>query len=423
LAGGVGCGKTEVGIIKSIKKSFDEPNSMGVIASNTYRQLTDSTLTRFLARLDEWKIPHKMNWNRMVLRIAKNPPILCRTLTNWEKLAGIEIGWFYIDEAWGSPVDGFRELSRRLRCPKAKRLEGFLTTNLNGFDWIYDEFYDRPMSDPMVRKQRGLIRATTLDNPLLAEDYLENLRATLTYELLQQWVFAMFVRVNAKACYYNFNRTINVNDKKAEFVRGLPVRLTMDFNYNPLCASVGQQNGGVAWTFDEFVLSKASTWDLCDAFIARFGGYKGDVHVYGDATGARHQTQSTQSDYQIIKQKLGSVFGERLHFRVPRANPPVRDRLNAVNSLMKNANGEARYFVHSRCRKLILDYETAESDEINAFAIDKRDSAGSALTHPSDAAGYWITKEFPIVRPTYSAMNNANQLANISQSQGIKRYV
>lgn len=358
----------------------------------------------------------------MVLRIAKNPPILCRTLTNWEKLAGIEIGWFYIDEAWGSPVDGFRELSRRLRCPKAKRLTGFLTTNLNGFDWIYDEFYDRPMSDPYVRARRGLIRATTLDNPLLAEEYLENLKATLTYELLQQWVFAMFVRTNAKACYYNFNRIVNVDDKKAEFVRGLPVRLTVDFNYNPLCASVGQMRNNVCWTFDEFVLSKASTWDLCDAFISRFGQYKGDIYVYGDATGARHQTQSTQSDYQIIKSKLSSVFGSRLHFKVPRSNPPVRDRLNAVNSKLKNALGEPSYFIHSRCRKLILDLETAESDEINAFAIDKRDTAGAALTHPSDAVGYWLTREFPIVKPTWSVLSGQPQ-ANVSQSQEIRQYV
>lgn len=405
MAGGVGCGKTEVGIVKSVVKSFSEPKSVGVIASNTYRQLTDSTLTRFLQRLDEWKIKHKMNWNRMVLKIANNPDILCRTLTNWEKLAGIEIGWFYIDEAWGSPVDGFRELTRRMRCPWARRLEGFLTTNLNGFDWIWEEFYDRPMNDPRIRKSRGLIRATTLDNPLLVKDYIENLSTTLTYELLQQWVFAQFISVNSQACYYNFSRQYHVDKIDGEYDGDLPINLCVDFNYNPLCASLSQHisQRKVAWTFDEFILAKASTYDLCDAVIGKIGDFKGDVYVYGDATGSRRQTQSRYSDYEIIRKRLGAAFPGRLHFRVPKRNPPVRDRLNSVNSLLMNANGEVGYSIHPRCKKTIMDFETAEAPDLNPFAIDKRGVDGKPLTHPTDGVGYWLFKEFPVVKPTYGS--------------------
>ena len=406
MAGGVGSGKTEVGVTKAVVQSFKEPKSIGVIASNTYRQLTDSTLSRLLVKLDDWKIKHKMNWNRMVLKIANNPDILCRTLTNWEKLAGIEIGWYYIDEAWGSPVDGFRELNRRMRCPNASRLHGFLTTNLNGYDWIWEEFWERPTTDEKVRRKRGLIRATTMDNPLLVADYIENLSATLTKELLAQWVFAQFVTVNSKACYYNFKRSgtgANISDSEAKLRPNLPLRFTMDFNYNPLCGSVGQMQGNRAWTIDEFVLSRASTWDLCAEFLKKYGTFKGELYVYGDATGARHQTQSKKSDYQIIKECLEPVFGWRLHFRVPTSNPPVRDRLNAVNSMLRNANGEVRYFIHPNCRKLIIDFETAENPETNPYQIEKRGTDGKALTHPTDGVGYFLHREFPVHRPSYSA--------------------
>lgn len=408
LAGGVGCGKTEVGVLKATLKSFSEKHSIGVIASNTYKQLTDATLTRFLTKLDEWKIRHKMNWNRMVLKIGKNPDILCRTLTNWESLAGIEIGWFYIDEAWGSPVDGFRELTRRLRCPKAKLLQGFLTTNLNGYDWIYDEFYEKPLADERIRKMRCLIRATTLDNPLLVDEYINNLSATLTRELLMQWVFAQFVNVNARSCYYNFKRGWHCKSDKAEFDPRLPLRFTMDFNYNPLCGSVGQQNGREAWTFDEFVINKASTWDMCSLFLQRYGKFQGDIFVYGDATGRRHHTNSKKSDWQIVNDMLRPVFKDRLKFRVPTANPPVHARLNAVNAMCKSADERVHYWIHPRCRNTIMDFETAETNEINPFAIEKRDSAGQPKTHPTDAVGYWLSKEFPITRPTYTSLTGGH---------------
>jgi hypothetical protein len=253
-----------------------------------------------------------------------------------------------------------------------------------------------------LKRQRGLIRATTLDNPFLVHDYIENLAMTLTKELLEQWVFAQFVVMRERACYYNFNRMFHVNSTKAKFERGLPLRFTMDFNYNPLCASVGQQNKkGDTWTFEEIILGKASTWDLCEAFLNRFKGFKGDVIVYGDATGSRRQTSSRYSDYDIVNRSLGPVFGHRLKFKVPKKNPPVRDRLNAVNAMLKNANNDVRYYINPMCRKTIMDFETAETPDLTMFAIDKRDAAGQAKTHPTDAIGYWLSNEFPIIKPTY----------------------
>jgi hypothetical protein len=413
LAGGVGSGKTELGKVFVVNESHRQNKSIGLIASNTYRQLQDATLSRILQGLDEWKIKHKMNWNRMVLKIGSNPDILCRTLTNWDKLAGVELGWYYIDEAWGSPVDGFRELNRRMRCKYSPSLRGLITTNLNGYDWIYEEFVEKPAADKSIAKTRCLIRATTLDNPDLAFEYLENLKATMSKELLMQWVFAQFVNINVRSCYYNFKRYMHVNAEQAKFDPHLPLRFTMDFNYNPLCASVGQQTPNKAWTFKEYVLKCSSTYDLCDAFIRDFASFRGDVYVYGDATGQRHQSSSKYSDYEIIRKKLRPIFGHRMHIRVPNSNPSIRDRLNAVNSMLLNGNEEIRYYVHPDCRKLLMDFETAESPEMNALAIDKRGTDGKPITHPTDAAGYWLHKEFPVIKPTYSSITSAGQNGQI----------
>ena len=181
----------------------------------------------------------------------------------------------------------------------------------------------------------------------------------------------------------------------------------MDFNYNPLCATVGQHDRtGTMWTFKEFILKKASTWDLCEEFITEFKSFKGDICVYGDATGRRRDTRSRTSDYLIIRQKLNQAFPGRVKFKIPKSNPPIRDRLNSVNALLKNANGDVNYLIHPDCRKSIVDFETVETpSETMPFQIDKRDAAGNPKTHLTDSIGYFITKEHPVLKPTYSSLS------------------
>ena len=69
----------------------------------------------------------------------------------------------------------------------------------------------------------------------------------------------------------------------------------------------------------------------------------------------------------------------------PRKNPPVRDRVNAVNRLLREER-----ITFTNCPNLIMDMER------NVWRngdIDKRDPEQS---HASDAIGYAINWLFPI---------------------------
>jgi hypothetical protein len=95
------------------------------------------------------------------------------------------------------------------------------------------------------------------------------------------------------------------------------------------------------------------------------------------------------SDYQVIRDYFASRRA-KVMYRVPKANPPVRDRVALVNARLRNARDESRLFVDPKCTELIDDFEQVsyreESTEIDKDKDRKR-------THLSDALGYLIWQE------------------------------
>ena len=77
-------------------------------------------------------------------------------------------------------------------------------------------------------------------------------------------------------------------------------------------------------------------------------------------------------------------------YRVPSANPAVRDRVTAVNSRLRNAKGDVRLFVDPKCKELIADFEQVAYRE-DSMQIDKEKDR--RRTHLSDALGYLIWQE------------------------------
>ena len=126
--------------------------------------------------------------------------------------------------------------------------------------------------------------------------------------------------------------------------------------------------------FDEIRLKNSGTYDMAEALKEKYPGIK----VFPDSTGSARKTSSTQSDHDILKQAGFQILA-------PRANPPVRDRVNAVNRLLREER-----ITFSNCPNLIMDMERnvwRNSD------IDKRDPEQS---HSSDAIGYAANFLMPI---------------------------
>jgi hypothetical protein len=95
------------------------------------------------------------------------------------------------------------------------------------------------------------------------------------------------------------------------------------------------------------------------------------------------------SDYAVVREFFRQR-GANATYRVPRANPAVKERVCAVNAKLKNALGNVQLFVDPRCRELIADMEQVAYME-DSMQIDKEKDR--LRTHASDALGYLVHRE------------------------------
>jgi hypothetical protein len=217
-------------------------------------------------------------------------------------------------------------------------------------------------------------------------DFYERLKNSYDERFFQQEALGEYLNLSAGRVYYAFDRTKHLQRLEADGSR--PLLWALDFNVNPMCSIVAQKIGDRVVVLDEIVLGRASTEDACREFERRFGHHRAGLEVYGDASGARMQTAGS-TDYAIITEFLRRN-GYSHVFRVPRANPAVRDRITTVNSMLESADGRVRLLIHPRCKELVRDFEQV-SYQANTMMIDK--ASDPKRTHLSDALGYLLWQE------------------------------
>ncbi len=219
----------------------------------------------------------------------------------------------------------------------------------------------------------------------------------LTY---RQEYEASFVSFQGQA-YYPFSAASHCNrlayDRRADLI------FCFDFNVAPGVAAVVQEqtlpNGlhGTGVVGEVYIPRNSSTPAICRRLVVDWGTHQGNVVCYGDATGgARGSAKVGGSDWELIRAELAPVFGERLRFSVARANSPERVRINAVNARLKNAAGDVRLMIDPvKAPHVQKDFEGVRLLAGGAGEIDKK--ADPDLSHLSDAIGYYIAREFPLV--------------------------
>ncbi len=115
-------------------------------------------------------------------------------------------------------------------------------------------------------------------------------------------------------------------------------------------------------------------------FYSRFKKYP-KIKVYPDATGAQRRSSSTKSDHQIFRDAGFSVVARK-------ANPRVRDRVNAMNRMLMNSTFSIE---PGKCPCLVADLERNVWKNND---IDK--STDLIMTHAGDAAGYPVSYLYPV---------------------------
>jgi hypothetical protein len=271
-----------------------------------------------------------------------------------------------------------------------------------GRNHFYDQF-EYAHNDPAW----AAFQFTTADGGLVPPDELTQSARELDPQSYAQEFGAEFVSVSRHRVYYPFDRKIHVKPLLFEFRR--PVVWSIDFNVNPMCMLLMQRaDNDEVHVIDEIVLPNAHTAAACDAFLERIEVYHRmvpmswrpmQIHVFGDASGNQKRTAAADTDWTIIKTHFFAKWVGTYHptYRIQSSNPPVRDRVNCVNSRLRNTHGEPRLFVDPKCRELVKDLDlVAWSTDSTGAVTSEIDKSDRARTHCSDALGYFIAQAFPL---------------------------
>lgn len=323
--------------------------------------------------LDKFHIPYSYKEQKGKLNFG-NTEIICGSLDNYHVHEGIEVGWFWMDEAGKTKMEAFLMLMARNRHPNAKKLEGWCTTTPFGFNWLFDYFKGDKTNDEFA-----MFKSKSSDNKFLPAGYVESLKESYDEKIYAQEVLGEFMNVSMGRIYYGFDRNKHV--KPVSYKKDTPIYIGMDFNINPMTAVILQTYDDHTYVIDEFYIMTSNTHEMGGAIAERYGrGHS----IIPDSTGKALKTASAGlSDHQILQQKGFKILGSHNPFRV--------DRYNCVNNTFE----KGKITIDPKCKKLIKDLEQVSYKEGSSLP----DTSQKDLTHISDALGYALYWKYPIFKP------------------------
>jgi len=179
----------------------------------------------------------------------------------------------------------------------------------------------------------------------------------------------------------------------------LPLHLSIDFNVNPGMHMILGQHDTSNDTFTavhEIHGARMATRDAMEAFdrlVKQLGGFVWpELHIFGDASGGNSTLGTGETCYDTVRlmltrmgiQPLGPYTqGKFFRMKVPKSNPRIYDRVNVMNGMIKDFDGNRKYMVHPRCIRLVADMTDLMTGEDGT-----PDKADQTLSHASEAGGY-----------------------------------
>ena len=406
FSGPVGSGKSTALVQEALRLAIMNPGLLGLIGAPTYVMLRDVTQRLFFEALEENDIEFTFrgHQNHLVLH-PWGSEIIFRSLEHPERLRGTNLAWFGIDEMSYCREAAFLRLQARLRHPSAGELCGFGVWTPNGYDWVYERFIG-----PEKAAGHEVVLASPFENTTLPPDFYDRLKQSYDERFYKQEALGEYLNVFAGRAYFAFHRAKHVTPLEHDVT--LALHWSLDFNVDPMCSVIAQvvdattradmlmgRSCAQVRVIDEICLSNSNTVEACREFVRRtqkfhYSGQQVQVYIYGDASGGARNTAG-KSDWHIVNEFFRNEPRYRISTRLNSSNPPVKDRVNAVNAMLWNALSQRRVAIDPGAKELIRDLEQVgwklDSNGNTTAALDKSDFR---RTHMSDAFGYFIYNQF-----------------------------
>lgn len=398
---GFGSGKTWVGCAGLCQHSCEWPKINAGYFAPTYSQIRDI----FYPTIDEvafdWGLKTKIHESNHEVKIFSGAryrnTIICRSMEKPQTIVGFKIGHALVDELDVLNLKKAQQAWRKIIARMRYKVDGLkngvdVTTTPEGFKFVWLQFVKQVRDKPNLATLYGMVQASTYDNELnLPDDYIDSLLESYPPQLIQAYLRGQFVNLMSGTIYHAFNRKLNASQETVQ--PGETLYIGMDFNVGKMASIIHVKRLGMPHAVDEIV-NAYDTPDMIRQIKERYWLYAGgnysktrQIRIYPDASGdSRKSVNASETDLALLKQAGFIVCA-------PNANPPVKDRINSMNGMFCNANGERRYRVNAdKCPTY------TENLEQQVWAENGEPDKSQDNDHTNDAGGYFIHKEYPIIR-------------------------
>ena len=372
-------GKSVLGLMFLLKGQMLQGENRWYI-SPTYRQgkLTVFPILKSIIRNQpDWKINEtELSCTRLGATIA------IKGSDAADSLRGAELSRVVLDEYAYQKAGVFEEVI----YPMLTTTHGnaMMIGTPDGFS--SNNFYDYFLKGQGEDDQWKSWQYKTIDGGFVDQKELELAKSNLDERAYRQEFMANFETAANRAAWA-FNREEHV--KRADELSSyqvIGIDHNVDYNTAVLACIYGD---GTVHYIDEIRQRNSSTEMLSKEMKSKWINVK---ECYPDPAGSARSTTSHRSDHQILKDYGYSVYARKSH-------PSHRDRLNALNRKLKDANGVIKMTIDPKCKYLIKDLEQVQRDRKGGI-----DKSNIELTHSLDAATYLISYKFPIVQRIATSM-------------------
>lgn len=364
--------------VQEIAKFARYPKKKVWYVAPTYRMAKDIVWNDLVERMTKHKWVKKINHSDLKITLRNGSEISLRGADNENSLRGVGLDFLVMDEFADIKEHAYTEVLRPTLSDKGRMGAALFCGTPRGYgNWSYNLFTREKDDD-----QWQSFQYTTLDGGQVSKQEIEQAKSDLDERTFAQEYQASFVNY-AGQIYYNFDRVNNVVEKYEP--KTAEVHIGMDFNIDPMSAVIAELKGNRIYIYDEIVIYSSNTDEMVYEIKNRFKDKH--IFIYPDPASKQRKTSAGGTTDLAILKNAG------FNLRVRNTHPLIRDRINAVNTKLKNANGVRTLFIANNCKNVLKSIERQIYKE--GTVIPDKDNN---YDHMNDALGYLVEYLYPVRR-------------------------
>ena len=371
-------GKTHLSI-RELCFHAKTPNQEVWYVAPTYRQAKQIVWRKLKNKLQDLNWTKKVNESELTILLKNGSQISLKGADNADSLRGVGLDFMVMDEFADVEQEAWTEVLRPTLADKQGKAL-FIGTPKGIGNWAHD-LYTMPAEQPNVWAS---FQYTTIDGGQVKPEEIEAAKQDLDERTFRQEFMATFETYSGRI-YYSFDRKANCTPPTTI---DLSVIYTgWDFNIDPMSIVIAVRQGDSLYVIDEVRMFSSNTAEAVEEVKARYA--KSKIFAYPDPASRQRKTSAGGLTDLTILSNAGFLV------KAPNAHTPVRDRINAVNSRLKDAKGISHLFIHPKCKYTIEGLERHTYKE----GTSQPDKGGdNDYSHMMDALGYMVDYMFPVRR-------------------------